>query len=77
LRFQAEQVDFYPQGWQARNVRITNDPFSPAELELRADTVTLTRETPYRDRIRTTRQRLVFDQGFSVPIPRDQTVIDR
>jgi lipopolysaccharide export system protein LptA len=77
LRFQAQQVQFYPQGWQAQNVKITNDPFSPAELELRADKVTLTRETPQRDRIRTTRQRLVFDQGLSIPIPKDETVIDR
>jgi hypothetical protein len=77
VRFEAEQIDFYAQGWQGRNVRITNDPFSPPELELRADKVTLTRETPLRDRIRTTRQRLVFDQGLSVPIPRDETVIDR
>lgn len=77
LRFEAEGIDFYPGGWQARNVRITNDPFSPPELELRANTVTLTRETPLRDRIRTTGQRLVFDQGLSVPIPKDQAVIDR
>jgi len=77
LRFQANQIDFYPEGWQASGVRITNDPFSPPELELRADRVTLTRETPFRDRIRTTRQRLVFDQGFSIPIPRNQAVIDR
>ena len=77
LRFQAQRVEFYPQGWQAQNVRITNDPFSPPELELRADSVTLTRETPQRDRIRTRRQRLVFDQGLSIPIPKDQTVIDR
>lgn len=77
VRFEAEAIDFYPEGWQARNVRITNDPFSPPELELRADTVTLTRETPTRDRIRTTRQRLVFDQGFSLPIPRNEQVIDR
>lgn len=60
LRFEAEHIDFYPQGWQARDVRITNDPFSPPELELRADTVTLTRETPLVDRIRTQRQRLVL-----------------
>lgn len=77
LRFQAQQVEFSPQGWQAQNVRITNDPFSPAELELRADEVTLTRETPQRDHIRTTGQRLVFDQGLSIPIPKDETVIDR
>ncbi|MHC5595770.1 MAG: DUF3769 domain-containing protein, partial [Nostoc sp.] len=32
LRFEAEHIDFYPQGWQANDVRITNDPFSPPEL---------------------------------------------
>ncbi len=77
LSFKAQQVQFYPQGWQAQNVTITNDPFAPPELELRADTVTLTRETPQRDRIVTTRQRLVFDQGLSIPIPKNETVIDR
>ena len=39
--------------------------------------MTLTRETPQRDRVRTRKQRLVFDQGFSLPIPRNQAVIDR
>ncbi|PSB34560.1 DUF3769 domain-containing protein [Chlorogloea sp. CCALA 695] len=77
LSFKAQQVQFYPQGWQAQDVTITNDPFTPPELELKADTVTLTRETPQRDRIVTTRQRLVFDQGLSIPIPRNETVIDR
>ena len=77
LRFQAEKIDFYPRGFEARDVRITNDPFSPPELELRANTITLTRETPLRDRIKTKGQRLVFDQGLSVPIPRNSQVIDR
>jgi len=77
LRVEADTINFDPEGWQATNVRITNDPFSPPELELRADTMTLTRETPSRDRIRTTGQRLVFDQGLSIPIPRNEQVIDR
>ncbi|MBE9191794.1 DUF3769 domain-containing protein [Gloeocapsopsis crepidinum LEGE 06123] len=77
LRVEADTINFYPEGWQATNVRITNDPFSPPELELRADTMTLIRETPSRDRIRTTGQRLVFDQGLSIPIPRNEQVIDR
>lgn len=77
LRFEAEHIDFYPQGWQARDVRITNDPFSPPELELRADTVTLTRESPLVDRIRTQRQRLVLDQKLSLPIPVNERTIDR
>ncbi len=77
LRFEADNIDFYPQGWQARDVRITNDPFSPPELELRADTVTLTRETPLVDRIRTQGQRLVLDQTVSLPIPLNERTIDR
>ncbi|MBU7582681.1 MAG: DUF3769 domain-containing protein [Nostoc sp. TH1S01] len=77
LRFEARHIDFYPRGWQARDVRITNDPFSPPELELRANKVTLTRQAPLIDRIKTERQRLVFDQGLSLPIPVDNQTIDR
>ncbi|HEY9804340.1 MAG TPA: DUF3769 domain-containing protein [Leptolyngbyaceae cyanobacterium] len=77
VRFEARQIEFYPRGWQARNVRLTNDPFSPPELELRADTVTLTREAPLVDRVVTQRQRLVFDQGLTLPIPLNQQTIDR
>ncbi|RCJ24802.1 organic solvent tolerance protein OstA [Nostoc minutum NIES-26] len=77
VRFEAKHIDFYPRGWQARDVRLTNDPFSPPELELRADKVTVTREAPLVDRIKTQRQRLVFDQKFSLPIPLDQRTIDR
>ncbi|BAY78592.1 hypothetical protein NIES25_50670 [Nostoc linckia NIES-25] len=77
LRFEAQQIDFYTQGWQARDVRITNDPFSPPELELRADKVTSTRESPLVDRIRTQGQRLVLDQTISLPIPVNEQKIDR
>ena len=77
LRFEAQRIDFYPLGWQAKDVRITNDPFSPPELELRASDVTVTREAPLIDRIRTQHQRLVFDQKVSLPIPVDNQKIDR
>ena len=77
VRFEAAQISFYPRGLQARDVTLTNDPFSPPELELRADKLTLTREAPQRDRIRTQGQRLVFDQRTTIPIPRNEQVIDR
>ncbi|MEH2131299.1 MAG: DUF3769 domain-containing protein [Nostoc sp.] len=77
LRFEAEHIDFYPHGWQGSNVRITNDPFSPPELELRADQATLTEETPLVETLSTQRQRLVFDQTFSLPILLDRWTIDR
>jgi lipopolysaccharide export system protein LptA len=76
-RFEAQRVDFYPRGWEAEDVRITNDPFSPPELELRASKVQLRQESPLVDRVTTQRQRLVFDQNFVLPIPIGRRKIDR
>ncbi|MBD2098145.1 DUF3769 domain-containing protein [Trichocoleus sp. FACHB-591] len=77
LRFEAGQIAFNPRGWQAQNVRITNDPFSPPELELRADEATLTNLSPLRDEVRAKRPRLVFDQRFSLPLLRSRVILDR
>ncbi|MBD1897390.1 DUF3769 domain-containing protein [Coleofasciculus sp. FACHB-129] len=77
LRFQADRVDFDSEGAFATNVRLTNDPFSPPELEVRADTARFRRISPLVDEITTTRSRVVFDQGFSIPIFQDRRVIDR
>ncbi|MDP5337323.1 MAG: DUF3769 domain-containing protein [Nodularia sp. (in: cyanobacteria)] len=77
LRFQAQRIEFYPRGWQAENVRITNDPFSPPELELRASQVTSRQESPLVETITTRGQRLVFDQKVTIPIPVDRQTLDR
>ncbi|MDC0833443.1 DUF3769 domain-containing protein [Geitlerinema sp. CS-897] len=77
FRFEAEQVEFTPDGWVGTEVRITNDPFSPPELEIRADRATLTPIDPLRDELLLSRPRLVFDGGFSLPILKRRYVIDR
>ncbi|MEB3293133.1 MAG: DUF3769 domain-containing protein [Synechococcales bacterium] len=77
LRFEANEAEFYPEGWIAKDVRITNDPFSPPELEMRATTARLTRLSPFRDEIRAEKPRLVFDQRLSLPILRNRAIIDR
>ncbi len=77
VRFEAEQIEFYPRGWTATNVRLTNDPFSPPELELRADRAVFTQLSPLRDEIVLTNSRIFFDQGFSIPTFRRRIVIDR
>ena len=77
LRFQADAIDFNRDGWQATNVRITNDPFNPPELEVRANTVNFRSLDADRDEITFEKSRLVFDNSTSVPTFRDRFVLDR
>ncbi len=77
LRFQAEELNFDSTGWSGRNVRITNDPFSPPELELRADTARVQQTQTDVTEITATRARLVLDQSTEVPLFLDRLVLDR
>lgn len=77
FRYQADRIEFEGSEAIATNVRITNDPFSPPELELRADTARFRRISPLVDEVVATRPRLVFDQGLSIPTFRNRVVIDR
>ena len=77
LRYEADRVDFDGKGAIATNIRISNDPFSPPELELRADTARFTRVEPLLDEIVASRPRLVFDQRVEIPTFRNRISIDR
>ncbi len=77
FRFQAEKVDFNQEGWFATNIRITNDPFSPPEFEIRADTAKLRSISPFQDELTTTKSRMVFDQTVSIPLFQDRLVFDK
>ncbi|HIK46261.1 MAG TPA: DUF3769 domain-containing protein [Leptolyngbyaceae cyanobacterium M65_K2018_010] len=68
LRFESSQISFDATGWDATEVRITNDPFSPPEIELRSNQVTLTPLPDDQDRICFDHPRLVFDQTLSIPV---------
>lgn len=76
LRFEADTIDFTSDGWEATNVRITNDPFSPPELEIRTERATFRRLSPTRSELITSNPRLVFDQGLSIPLFRRRFVFD-
>jgi hypothetical protein len=76
LRFEAESADFFPDGWNAKNIRITNDPFSPPELELRARSATSRKRSIYEDEVLLDKPQLVFDQRLKIPIPRNRIVLD-
>lgn len=76
FRFEAESIEFFPDGWVAQNVRLTNDPFSPPELELRTPELTYTQFNPLQAEVRARNPRLVFDQRFSLPFLQNRVIID-
>ncbi len=77
FRYEADQIDFEGTDAVGTNVRLSNDPFSPPELELRANTMRFRRLSPLVDEIVATKPRLVFDGGFSIPTFRNRILIDR
>jgi Protein of unknown function (DUF3769) len=77
LRFEADRIEFDGGRYKAFNVRVTNDPFSPPELELRSSEARLERLSPLEDRLTLRRGRIVFDQKVAVPLLRDQVTISR
>jgi lipopolysaccharide export system protein LptA len=77
IRFQADRVDFDANRWTATNVRLTNDPFTPPELELRAASATYRNIAPLVDEVILDDSRIVFDQSFSLPTFQDRIVLDR
>ncbi|HEY9877101.1 MAG TPA: DUF3769 domain-containing protein [Leptolyngbyaceae cyanobacterium] len=77
LRFQADRIDFDASGWQAEGLRLTNDPFSPPEIEFRGDTARLTPLNPEEDELVITNARVVFDQSFSLPLFRSRVLLRR
>ena len=68
IRFEADRIDFTSGTWQAINIRITPDPFTPAEIELRADQAELMQVSESEDQVKLKRPRLVFDQALSIPV---------
>ena len=68
LRFEADRLDFETSDWTAVNLRLTNDPFSPPELELRADTARFQQFGSAGSKLVTTDSSLVIDDRFKVPL---------
>ncbi|RMF25903.1 MAG: DUF3769 domain-containing protein, partial [Cyanobacteria bacterium J083] len=76
FRFQAEKVTFDGKTWQAENIRVTNDPFSPPELEIRADKANFRNIAPRVDELTTTNSRIVVDDNVALPLFQDRLVFD-
>lgn len=77
LRFETDALTFDVEGWRASEVRITNDPFSPPELEVRAERLLLRNVSPTQDELLLKNPRLVFDDGLSIPLLRRRILLSR
>ncbi|MEB3290576.1 MAG: DUF3769 domain-containing protein [Leptolyngbya sp.] len=70
LRFEAGSLSFDASGWYGENLRMTNDPFSPPELELRGNRVSFIPNSEAESELCIENPRLVFDQRLSLPLLR-------
>ncbi|EAZ90436.1 DUF3769 domain-containing protein [Crocosphaera chwakensis] len=76
IRFEADRIEFDAEGWEASDARLTNDPFSPPEVEVRAETATYRNIAPLVDELKLTNSRVVLDQANSFPT-QDRLIFDR
>jgi Protein of unknown function (DUF3769)/Lipopolysaccharide-assembly, LptC-related len=77
LRFQADKVDFIGDWMTAEKLRITNDPFSPPELQIKADRAQFKTINSEEDEVVLSNGRVTVENNFDVPIPQDRLVLNK
>ena len=68
LRYRADKLEFDGKLLTGSGVRVTNDPFSPPELEVRADRATFKSIGPSQDQINTSNARVTIEQNVNIPL---------
>jgi Protein of unknown function (DUF3769)/LptA/(LptD N-terminal domain) LPS transport protein len=68
LRYRADKLEFDGKVLTGSGVRVTNDPFSPPELEVRADRATFKNIGPGQDQIDTSNGRVTIEQNVNIPL---------
>ena len=76
-RFESDDLALVPGGFDANNVRLTNDPFSPPQFELRAEKIEVRSVSPLVDEILATKPRYVFENKVSIPTFKRRLLLDR
>ncbi len=78
FRFKADKVDFVGEQVNAEKVILTNDPFSPPEIQLKADRAQFKTINSETDEILTSNARITVENSFDVPLLfRDRTVLSK
>ncbi|MCS6959212.1 MAG: DUF3769 domain-containing protein [Pseudanabaenaceae cyanobacterium SKYGB_i_bin29] len=76
LGFVADEITLNDRTWTGKNVRVTNDAFSPPELELVTPQAKLSPSAPTQDVLELESPRLAFDRVLSIPLPLNQITLD-
>ncbi|MCA1904541.1 MAG: DUF3769 domain-containing protein [Cyanobacteria bacterium KgW148] len=76
LGFIADEIRLNDRTWEGTNVRVTNDPFSPPELEIVTPKARLAPVNDTQDVIELDAPRLVFNRSFSLPLPVNRITLD-
>ena len=73
-RIQAATVQLTRDGWKADRMGFTNDPYTPAQTRLDAEDVVATQDASGDILIQTSRNRLIVEERFAVPVSRSQRI---
>jgi Protein of unknown function (DUF3769) len=77
LRFQADKVDFAGEKVTAEKIRITNDPFSPPELQIKAERAQFKTVNSEEDEVTIGNGRITIENNFDVPFVKDRFVLNK
>ncbi len=77
LRFQADKVDFVGEVITAEKIRVTNDPFSPPELQIKADRAQFRSIDTEEDEVVFRNPQVTVENSFNLPLPRDRLVLNK
>ncbi|MFS8808312.1 DUF3769 domain-containing protein, partial [Synechococcus sp. R6-10] len=69
VRFRAVRIRFDANTWEGEQVRLTNDPLDPPELEIRSPRVTSTLQADGSSLLIAEAGQLAFDQVLFLPLP--------
>jgi Organic solvent tolerance protein OstA len=69
VRFRAVRIRFDATTWEGEQVRLTNDPLDPPELEIRSPRVTSTLQADGSSLLIAEAGQLAFDQVLFLPLP--------
>ena len=77
LRFQAGKVDFAGEKVTAEQIRITNDPFSPPELQIKANRAQFKTLNSEEDEVTIDNGRITIENNFNIPFVKDRFIINK